>query len=280
MPEPMPQVRPDELAMIRAAQRGDVAAQNQLIERHMAFICSRTMLALRPSQQLEEYLSYGVEAFIRAISTYDPARAGSLLSYADIAIRRRVWRASWADRVIAVPVRAGVNSKDQFVERRARAMFVGSIHPEPGDTDHGREPSDARDGERSSLVVPQLSELRAHLATLGDRQLTVLMLRALDITLREIATLVGLTHERVRQIELEAQAQLRELMLGSPTSPAPARGREEPKPRRPALRQPGSAAPTPASHARLTQTHAAKPMTGSPEVAAHYSRVGTRAMPR
>lgn len=93
--------RQEERRLVRKAQAGDVSARNALVERHIGFIRDRAGKAGRGD--VDEVLGAAVEGFCAAIAAFDLDRHTSLLTYADLAVRRHVRRQLLEDAVVKVP---------------------------------------------------------------------------------------------------------------------------------------------------------------------------------
>ena len=210
------QARPEELAVIRRAQHRDIEARNSLVVKHYPFICQQTKLALPPSQRLAwlEWVSFGVEGFIDAIMRFDPCRSGSLLTYSEPAVRRRVWRGMITNRGGAMRVPFIRPASDPSGERMAaaqRAMRIESIHASEARR-HGVQISARMEAADSRMIREELADC---LAALSEREERIVRLRLAGVTLREIGNQFGLTRERVRQLEKRAFAVLRAMMVGN-----------------------------------------------------------------
>lgn len=76
--------REEELALIAAAQAGDVAARNLLITSNMGTIANLTFKAIGKDsrERIDDWLGLAVEGWIRAIEKFDPIHGMRLSTYA------------------------------------------------------------------------------------------------------------------------------------------------------------------------------------------------------
>jgi RNA polymerase sigma factor (sigma-70 family) len=202
-----------DLELIRAAQQGDVEARNELILKHERFVWKmvREALGSRRQRQAEEYFSAGVEGLIRAIEKFDPKKAGSLLTYASIAIKSFVWREMMTDTAVT---RTRVRpTKADDLERWEQAGRTCAFAPGVGDAaDSVSVESVLADDEMATVVA-------RHVAKLSQLERSVLHLLYHVGMPRDQAgkELGGLSRAKIEQIEAGALKQLRERTM-------PARG--------------------------------------------------------
>lgn len=169
-------------ALIRRAQRGDVAARNQLIEENTGFIVTMIQKATGRRNEWEDYLAVSVEAYIRAVAGFDFGVGACLNTYAGQAIYREV---------------------QKHRKRNARhAHDYVQISDELPVLDYRRrEDADTRD---------IISVVRQQVESLTLPQRIVINGRMQGLTLQRIGRMMGLSCERVRQIEADAHEQMRE----------------------------------------------------------------------
>lgn len=202
--------------LIAAAQRGDIAARNRLVERHLGFIVLMVRRGLRGAEACDgwdEYLSEGVDAFIASVMRFRLGARHGLTCYAGVAITRRVIGARRRMRLIALP-RNGMDrmSEESKVAFGAagRVVFLGSV----GMPDARRpfELADRRTGDPASRAerLERSAVLGGLVGALPPLVQRIVRDRAAGMTLEEIGKGVGLTRERVRQIWRKSLDLLRE----------------------------------------------------------------------
>lgn len=162
----------------------------------------------RREQDFEDAVQAGTIGLLRAAALFDPAR-GCFSTYASYAIRRELLR--WAKRVqpfVRVP-EAWPFDRHPHVTSLNRQVF-----------DDGTELGDLLPGDTDSEPAASVNETRARihaaLANLPARDALVLRLRygvrddgaGIPCTLEEVARLLRVTRERVRQLQLRAEQRL------------------------------------------------------------------------
>jgi len=201
----MPSQTPD-LQLILAAQAGDISARNQLLLRHERFVWMmvREALGSRRQRLAEDYFSSGIEGLIRAIERFDPAKAGSLLTYASITIKSFVWRELITDTGVTRTSNKPTNPQDR--DRWEQAGRTCAFAPGVGDRAHHDHVDAGMAQEDMAAMVNR------HVATLSPIERSVLHLLYHVGMPRDQAgkELGGLTRARVEQIEAGALRRMRE----------------------------------------------------------------------
>lgn len=112
-----------------------------------------------------------------------------------------------------------------FAIKRAISTFTSIDHPIGGDSNHTIADiiEDPRSSEPDAYVLDDQTKFMLHkgMDAITDREQLVLKLRygldeGVPMTLKEIGLRIGLTRERIRQIENEALKKLYEAMTGEP----------------------------------------------------------------
>jgi RNA polymerase sigma factor (sigma-70 family) len=235
----------EERALVIAAQRGDAAARARLVE---AFIGPVAALARRyrgAHVERVELLQEGVVGLLRALEGYDPGRGTPFWAYASWWVRQAMQQlvaelgrpVTMSDRALRNLARLHDAHRAAIAEGRepTRAELAARAGLEPQQVDEllavERAPrsleeppaGDERLGTLGELISDPLAEgeyervldaveaqaLHALLAGLSDRERAVLRARFEDeLSLREVGARLGLSYERVRQIEQRALAKL------------------------------------------------------------------------
>lgn len=202
------QREPDQ-DLILKAQAGDVQAQDQLILKNLGFIYQITM-RYGGTDGREEYLSHAVEGFIRSIREWKPEGGAKLITYAFRGIAKRVQIARSEDTTIRVP---SANQKvPQIIAAKARvaASSLDSEGPN-GRTLYGLVKS-LPASDDSQFTVELAKTLLARMNEVRPREAFIVTQRCMGRTLKSIAEELGMTKERIRQIEQETLAVIRETM--------------------------------------------------------------------
>ena len=213
------------------------------------YIVYRKVREIPARCDVEDFISCGLEALIRSIDRYDPAKGATLEQYAWTRIHGAVLdelrRADWAPRSLRRWDRDLNRARDQFqhlygrpatdaelgdalgvslkeLRRRqgeiARAR-VGSLNTLVLGEDEGSMEridtlvSDDREADPEDSAVRHEATMRLHAALQRlaprDRKIIVL-LYVHGLTLREIGAIVGVTESRVCQIHAQVTKRLRE----------------------------------------------------------------------
>ncbi len=245
--------REEERELARRKDAGDELAKKQLIESNLRLVMSITRSYTRAGVPLLDLIQEGNLGLIRAVEKFDYRLGYKLSTYATWWIKQAVSRAlSDQGRTIRLPthvaerVRRLLRVRRQLAQKLSREPTIAELAKETGETedkvvdllglidDPVSLDSPVGDGESlfADLIEDHYSaqpdertaiehrhgELSDALERLAPRMQRVLVLRfGLDgegtRTLEDIGTELGVTRERVRQLESRA---LRELRNGSP----------------------------------------------------------------
>jgi RNA polymerase primary sigma factor len=245
--------REEERELARRKDAGDELAKKQLIEANLRLVMSITRNYTRAGVPLLDLIQEGNLGLIRAVEKFDYRLGYKLSTYATWWIKQAVSRAlSDQGRTIRLPthvaerVRRLLRVRRQLAQKLSREPTTAELAKETGETedkvvdllglidDPVSLDSPVGDGESlfADLIEDHYSaqpdertaiehrhgELADALERLTPRMQRVLVLRfGLDgegtRTLEDIGTELGVTRERVRQLEARA---LRELRHGAP----------------------------------------------------------------
>ena len=236
----------EERAVVAAAQRGDAAARARLVEAFIGPIAGLARRYRLPHVERVELLQEGVVGLLRALDGFDPSRGIPFWAYATWWVRQAMQQlVAELGRPVAMSDRA---LRDLAKVHDAHRAMMGDGHAEPTRAELAErtgftpahidellavdrvprsleEPlaDDDRVGTLGDLVADPLAEgeyervldeveagsLHALLAGLSDRERAVLQARfEEELSLREVGARLGLSYERVRQIEKRAVAKL------------------------------------------------------------------------
>jgi len=228
--------REEERELARRKDAGDEAAKRRLIEANLRLVMSITRSYTRAGVPLLDLIQEGNLGLIRAVEKFDYRLGYKLSTYATWWIKQAVSHAL-ADqgRTIRLPthvaerVRRLLRVRRQLAQKLSREPTPAELAKETGDDPVSLD-SPVGDGESffSDLIEDEFSaqpdertaiehrtgELAAALARLAPRMQRVLVLRfGLDgegpRTLEDIGAELGVTRERVRQLESRALRELR-----------------------------------------------------------------------
>jgi RNA polymerase primary sigma factor len=237
-----------EVSLAKRIERGDADAKTEMIQSNLRLVVSIAKNYRNQGLPFLDLIQEGTLGLIRAVEKFDWRRGFKFSTYATWWIRQAVARAlADKGRTIRMPVHIverlqKINraerslwtqlgreptleeiadeaslTPEQVVEVRAAARASTSLDAPVGDQDDavfgdfvaGDEPLP----EETVEVRLRKQALRSALASLPDREREVVTLRyGIDgrepRTLEEIGRCLGLTRERVRQIELESLRRL------------------------------------------------------------------------
>ena len=191
---------------------GQEGAREQLVRSNMRLVMKIANDYRRFGMDFEDIVSSGTIGLLKAIEMFDPEK-GAFPQYAS----------AWINKYIRMALDSyrGIHTKryDRMSAEERSASVVDSLNEKIGDGETEFADSLASDEVSPSEAVEKASSIKAmHDAidnALDSREKFVVRARyGLDgngvLTLREIAEKLGMTHERVRQIEVSALTKLRE----------------------------------------------------------------------
>jgi RNA polymerase sigma factor (sigma-70 family) len=216
---------PEENALIRLAQNGDKAARDRVVEGVLPFCLRQAKrhyaTRTRDCYELEDAFQWATMGILRAIRTYDPARGVRFLTYAGHFVRKHMqYNSIRAKATVRVPSHVyGRASKGDLAYEAllAKALTARSIDevdeegapileiadPRAVDPAAGLEAEDtaAKQGK-------QLAWLNETLDQFPPKEALVIRRRMGGLTLDDVAAELGVSRERVRQVEKRAMRRL------------------------------------------------------------------------
>lgn len=191
---------------------GVESAREQLVRSNMRLVVKIANDYKYGRMDFEDIVSSGTIGLLKAIEMFDPEK-GAFPQYAS----------AWINKYIRMALDSyrGIHTKryDRMTSEERSVSVVESLNEKIGDGETEFAESLASDEVSPSEAVEKASSIKAmHDAidnALDSREKFVVRARyGLDgngvLTLREIAEKLGMTHERVRQIEVSALTKLRE----------------------------------------------------------------------
>jgi RNA polymerase primary sigma factor len=184
-----------ELDEIERLQEEALAAKNQIIRANLRLVVSIAKKRVGPTNNFFELVSDGNMSLIRAVEKFDAGRGFKFSTYASWAIMKNFTRSIPEEK----------HRRDRFVTGHEE-MF--EIAPDIRSDAYEQET-----GHRRSQEIVQ-----GMLGRLNDRERRVLISRygiggADAQTLEQLGRELGVTKERVRQIESRAQEKLRKIAI-------------------------------------------------------------------
>jgi RNA polymerase primary sigma factor len=240
----------DEIALARRVADGDLAARDRMVRANLRLVVSLARHYAGKGLPLEDLVAEGNMGLVRAVEGYDPAAGTRFSTYARYWVKQSIRRAlsrtgnavrlpqyvttllaKWAKASAAlyrelgrtptdeeVAARLGLSDRQLRVVRKARRVYASGQPPEGPDGDPAVGLfADARELPPDDRLAGA-EEVRKALDSVGrleEREAQVLRLRfGLDggepASLQEVGERLGYTRERIRQIERDALAKLRE----------------------------------------------------------------------
>ena len=191
---------------------GQEGAREQLVRSNMRLVMKIANDYRRFGMDFEDIVSSGTIGLLKAIEMFDPEK-GTFSQYAS----------AWINKYIRMALDSyrGIHTKryDRMTQEERSSYVMESLNEKVGDGDTEFADSLASDEVSPSEAVEKASSIDAVRDAidnaLDSREKFVVRARyGLDgngvLTLREIAEKLGMTHERVRQIEVSALTKLRE----------------------------------------------------------------------
>ena len=191
---------------------GQEGAREQLVRSNMRLVMKIANDYRRFGMDFEDIVSSGTIGLLKAIEMFDPEKGG-FSACASIYINKYIRMALDSYR--------GIHTKryDRMTQEERSVSVVESLNEKIGDGETEFAESLASDEVSPSEAVEKASSIDAVRDAIGNaldarEQYIVRARYGLDgngvLTLREIAEKLGMTHERVRQIEVSALTKLRE----------------------------------------------------------------------
>ena len=198
---------------------GAQGARDELIESNLGFVVKIACEYLNRGLALEDLLNEGNVGLIRAAARYDHRKGIKFITYASFWVRKAILKAL-ADQscVVRVPE----------YQRRKGAVRVRAVSlDDPAESDGSARLLDvladtrSADPERELAKDQELALLKLGLRCLGPKERAVIawrfgLVRSEVLTLKEIGEHLGISRERVRQIEVIARQKLRAALTRLP----------------------------------------------------------------
>lgn len=212
--------RAQELALARRAARGHKDATRLLVMSNLRFVAMVAAEYRNCGLPLEDLMSEGCLGLIRAIPRFEPERGLRLFSYASFWVRKAMLRAL-AYQVPLVPISAYRRAKEKHDPESNRTALPLRGVPIDETPDNGRTPlieqmiDEATDSPETAIIRREaIIRLRRAMVHLSPRDRHVVEMRfgfsgSEGSTLQEVSTRLGVSRERVRQIEMRARSVLK-----------------------------------------------------------------------
>jgi len=192
--------REEEADLVARMRAGDVAAKQALVESCVPWMRKLARRACADQQQLDDLTQVAIVALIECLEDFDPGRA-RLTTYA---VRPAIWRMRREMNAAGSVVSRSQNKNRKFARAWETAAHVGELPA--GLLARYHDPA------HDALLRDDLAQLAAVLRRLPPRLADILTRRAAGQTLQSIGSDLGVTRERIRQLEKRALTRVRKLM--------------------------------------------------------------------
>ena len=188
------------------AKAGDVAARNRMIESCAALVVAIARRYEGRGVPLDELVQVGNFAMFRVAKYFNPDR-GRLTTIATVmvrqAIKTEIKRGRFSIR-LPNPDRK-LKEKTHAAMLRLAAKLRNAVQPEPSLDEHGLSPAGNEiDPLERLIAAEEARKIKRQLRKLDPRYREVLLRRCAGESLVILASSLGITKERVRQIERRA----------------------------------------------------------------------------
>jgi len=205
--------RQQELAILAAG--GDLRARDALIISLMpiAAALARRRTISNPGHR-EDAEQAAIEGIIAAVDKCDPAR-GAVGKFAAFVADRKI--STYLAEMLgpaSVPAKAPNGERGATIAAAMRGVRIDPAAADPDDPDSGidiADPAPAADEILSEKIRDR--GLRAAISRLPEKDRLIIERRLAGLTLEAVGNEIGITRERVRQIEARAQDRLRKIMI-------------------------------------------------------------------
>jgi RNA polymerase primary sigma factor len=193
--------RAHELDTIERLQEESLAVKNQIIRANLRLVVSIAKKRVGPTGNFFELVSDGNMSLIRAVEKFDFSRGFKFSTYASWAIMKNYARTIPEEKT----------RRDRFVTGHEEMFEIAA--------DHRTDAQEAESNHRRNQEAVQ-----GMLGRLNDRERQILVRRfglggTSEQTLEQLGKDLGITKERVRQIESRAQEKLRKFALEQKIDP-------------------------------------------------------------
>lgn len=218
-----------EIRVGQASQEGHEGARKTLVEGNLRLVVRIAMEYRDTGVPVEDLVAEGNLGLLEAAKRFDPSRGVRFASYASWWIRKfMIDAATRQRRMTTAPTARGASGEmapstpSEAPRRRQRILSLEDSASPSGEHTVGDAVADEAEDPEEIVLESQFAEaLRSILFRLPAQERLILTEHyglggEPPKTLQRIGETLGLTRERVRQIELRALAKARNLLRGAP----------------------------------------------------------------
>ena len=219
----------EEKTIIPAAQNGDNAARNRAIESNLRLVISiskKFQTFCSPGLSFWDLVEEGNIGLMTALERYDTSFDTRFSTYASHWIKQTIRKAILNQRhTIRVPIATQTKSNDYDIENAPTEIIRDALRAKttlsldiPTIIDDALGIRDESNKEREIEANKNNNIILCHQAIkqLEKRKKYVIKCRYFkNMTLKEVGEVLGISRERVRQIEEEARSDMKEFLNGS-----------------------------------------------------------------
>jgi RNA polymerase sigma-32 factor len=232
-----PMLDPGEEAKLlqRVKDTNDLAAETRIVESYYRVCFSTAAAYSKNPADIEELAQEAYFGLRRAIHKYDPSRGTKFSTYIRDWLRSHISAASARTiSPISIPPRLYIDAKMNRLDSKKNASALNAVspvfeldapimHEEGSESEQSRLVDTSPNPEEVAISVSSQKHAKSLIALgmekLTDRERHIITRRRLNEypdTLEEIGFDLGITRERVRQIEIEAVAKMAALLWSLP----------------------------------------------------------------
>lgn len=202
--DPIP--RKSQRDLVRAAQQGDLPARNQLVQSMLRYVVKWAKLYSLKGLPMLDLVQVGALGVMRAIEKFDLDHGASFTTYATFWIRQTMQRANLRRDVIRIEFSPESPDEDLKHTNRLSDVQLANV-PDQSVTGSPAERSESKDFS---------AYVQAAIDTLPTRQQTIVRRRMDGDSQSAIGDSMGITKERVRQLEHDAYRALKRVLDSKP----------------------------------------------------------------
>lgn len=200
--------RERERLLVHEAMNGNNAARDELICSIHAFVWKHAIkLSNRHNKSAEDLAQHGMVKVVQMFDRFDPSLGFRFLTYFGTVAIREMKRHAWHDGIIQLKQNYHLTQANYKAAEKVRDDTIVSLAALDNDADSLQggddDPADAASDRE------MVAKVRAAIQTLPRQQMRVMRLKSEGRTNPEIKAIIGVTRQRIQQLEKAASIRLR-----------------------------------------------------------------------